>query len=203
MAATTPVWKEIAHLGDGDFFHVAQSGSAVLYDTPFDEKIAALSRDLDETRIFYGSAADLAEIASRHKVADSIYAEAKPAAVAQRTVFNASKAGEKNFSGSRELVQDVASGRVQVDKIDRDMLPPEFRKMKTAELEVVVSERGKQREALQKQINALAQKRQTYIQAKLKEEKDAGALSLDAKVFNCIRDQAAGQGITYKGGPVY
>ena len=200
---TTPVWRDIARLGRGDYFHVAQSGSAVLYDTPYDEKIASLSRDLDDTRIYYGSAAEQAESEARRKTADSIYASAKPAAMAQRTVFNASKAGEKNFSGPRELVQDVTSGRIQAGKIDRSLLPAELQKMKAADLENLIGARSRQRTDLQQQIKELSKKRQAWIQAELENEKDAGAHSLDNKVFKCIQGQAADQGIAYKGGPVY
>ena len=203
LAGTTPVWKEIARLGEGNYFQVAQSGSAVRYDTPYDEKIASLSRTLDDTRIFYGRADDIAAAEARCKTARSIYAEAKPAAMAQRTVFNAGKAGEKNFTGSRELVQDVASGRVHTGDMDRTLLPEELQKMKSEELDALIAVRGNQRKELQRQIDDLAKKRQAFIHAKLKEEKDAGALSLDAKVFKCIKSQGREKGLVYKGGPVY
>jgi hypothetical protein len=203
MGETTPVWKKIARLGKGDFFHVAQSGSAVLYDTPFDAKIADLSRELDATRIFYGNKEEMAEMEARQKTADTLYSEAKPAAMAQRTVFNAGKAGKKNFAGSSELVQDVTSGRVAVDKIEQEMLPAELQKMDKGRLAALIAERGKKREQLQQEINTLAGKRQAYIQAKLSEEKAKGTDSLDAKVFKCIQTQAASAGLVYEGGPVY
>ncbi|MEJ2037428.1 MAG: VWA domain-containing protein [Desulfosarcinaceae bacterium] len=203
LAETTPVWKEIARLGEGEYFHVAQSGSAVLYDTPFDEKIAGLSKELDDTRIYYGSAAEMAESESRRKTADSIYASAKPAAVAQRTVFNASAAGKKNFSGSQELVQDVTSGQVDVSRIEKSELPEELQKMKPADLKRLIAERSEKRKVLQTQIGELSKKRQAYIQAKVQEDKGAGTQSLDAKVFKCIKSQTRDQGMTYEGGPVY
>ena len=203
LAETTPVWKEIARLGEGHYFQVAQSGSAVRYDTPYDEKIASLSRTLDDTRIFYGRADDIAAAESRCKTARSIYAEAEPAAMAQRAVFNAGKAGEKNFTGSRELVQDVASGLVHTGDMDRTLLPQALQKMRADELDILIAARGNQRKELQRQIDDLAKKRQAFIHAKLKEEKDAGALSLDAKVFKCIKSQGQEKGLVYKGGPVY
>jgi Mg-chelatase subunit ChlD len=203
LAETTPVWKEIAHLGEGNYFQVAQSGGAVRCDTPYDEPIASLSRALDDTRIFYGGADELAEAEARRETAKSIYAEAKPAAIAERTVFNASKAGAKNFGGSRELVQDVASGRVHPGEMDRSMLPEELRTMKTDELDALIATRGRQRQDLQQQIDDLAKKRQAFIQAKLKEAKDAGSLSLDAKVFRCIKSQAQAKGLIYEGEPIY
>lgn len=51
MAETTPVWRRIARLAEGRYFQVEQSGGAVLYDTPYDERIAGLSAKLDGARI--------------------------------------------------------------------------------------------------------------------------------------------------------
>jgi hypothetical protein len=93
---------------------VAQSGSAVLYDTPFDETIAHLSRALDNTRIYYGDADHLREMKARRKTADDIYSEARPSAVAKRTIFNSQAAGEKNFIGAQELVHAVESGELDL-----------------------------------------------------------------------------------------
>ena len=63
---------------------MAQSGSAVLYDTPFDETIAHLSRALDNTRIYYGDTDHLREMKARRKTADEIYSEARPSVVAKQ-----------------------------------------------------------------------------------------------------------------------
>ena len=203
MAATRPVWQEIAQRGEGRYFQVAQSGSAVLYDTPYDAPIARLSRTLDATRIYYGDAAHHEEMASRKETADAIYSEASPAAVAKRTIFNSKRAGAKNFYGSQELVQAVESGEKKLAKIPKEELPPELQNMTDEELTAHIAGRSKKRKALQDKIDALAKKRQDYIQAKVAAQKDKGASSLDSKIYECIQAQAAPKGLEYKGGPAY
>ena len=83
MPATRPIWREIAQRGHGRYFQVAQSGGAVLYDTPYDAPIARLSRELDATRIYYGDDEHHKEMEARRATADAIYSAAAPAAVAQ------------------------------------------------------------------------------------------------------------------------
>lgn len=200
---TAPVWQEIAQMGRGEYFRVSQSGSAVLYKTPYDKKIADLSRSLDGTRVYYGSPEALEKMEERQKTADEIYSVAAPSAVAKRTIFNSKKAGVKNFLGSQELVHAVESGTVDLEKMDRDELPPELRKKNKAELEQYIADQSKQRKALQDEIEKLAKKRQAYIEEKLKNEENRGADSLDAKIYKCIRTQAAQKDIAYTGGPEY
>lgn len=200
---TTPIWKNIAHLSKGSYFHVSQSGSAVLHKTPFDEKIAALSHDLDGTRLYYGTSDHIARMAARKKQSDRIYESAAPAAVAQRTLFNAKKAGKKNFLGGQELVQAVEDGTVELEKIEKAHLPKDLRHLQPERLKAVVEDRIQKRKALRDKITDLSEKRQRYIEEKLRLEIDAGASSLDAKIYSCIKTQAAKVNINYTKGPTY
>ncbi|MEW8193052.1 MAG: vWA domain-containing protein [Candidatus Thiodiazotropha sp.] len=52
-APTRLVWSKIARAGLGEYAQVAQDGNAVAISTPFDEKLASLSKKLDETRLYY------------------------------------------------------------------------------------------------------------------------------------------------------
>ena len=42
-----------------------------------------------------------------------------------------------------------------------------------------------------------------FIEEKVKMEKDKGTTSLDAKIYECIQQQAAEKNIVYKDGPKY
>ncbi len=200
---TTRFWKSIAGLAEGQFFRVAQSGSAVMYDTPYDKRIADLSRELDGTRIYYGSEEKRAQMHARKVQADEIYEAAAPSAVAKRTIFNATSAGAKNFLGSQELVSDVTDGKVAVDKLTADDLPADMRPMTTAERKKHVAAKAKERQALQSRIDDLARQRQEFIADKVKAEQGKGKQSLDGKIYQCIQTQAAKKNIKYENGPAY
>jgi Mg-chelatase subunit ChlD len=203
VPGTALVWRKIARLAEGSYFQVAQSGSAVLYDTPYDEKIAALSSALDDTRIYYGDAGQVARMEDRKREAETIYEAAAPSAVAKRAIFNSSKAGAKNFLGSKELVDDILSGRVKLDAVKEVELPDKLKAMNKSERQAYVAAQGENRQALQKQIEDLAGRRQHYIEEKVKLEGDNGTGSLDAKIYQCIQAQAADKNILYTHGPAY
>ncbi|MGB5831749.1 MAG: vWA domain-containing protein, partial [Thiohalocapsa sp.] len=59
------LWQQIAQLGNGAYLHVAQDGAAVAIATPYDDKLARLSSELDATRLYYGSKAERADRAKR------------------------------------------------------------------------------------------------------------------------------------------
>ena len=202
MAETTAVWKEIALKGEGAYFHVSQSGSTVSSRSPYDDKIAELSRDLDSTRLYYGSTEEVARMEKRKEESEKLYVAAAPSAIAQRSVFNTSKAGAANFLGHQELVQDVADDKVDLDTLDKNKLPEALKGKNREQIKQYVRDLEAKRRDLQKQIAELAAKRQDYLKKQARLESDTYKQSFDAKVYQCIKTQAAKKHIIYKQGPI-
>jgi hypothetical protein len=116
---------------------------------------------------------------------------------ARRATFNVSKSGASNFLGDGELVDDVASGRVDISTIEEAELPAPMQAMAPAERQAVIVEKAEQRQALQVQIKAMAEKRSSYLKEKVAAEggmKD----SLDEKIYSAVREQAASKGLRYE-----
>jgi hypothetical protein len=202
---TGKIWQDVAMKAEGRFFRVEQSGGAILAGTPFDADLAKLAKELDNTRIFYGGAESLQQARERAKTADAVYAGASTAAQAQRAVFNGGgggRGGVMNFiGGSKELVDDVANNRVQLATVKEGELPEELQKLKPAEREDLVKSRQAQRQAIQKQIDELAAKRQAHLVEEMKKTALKGQSNLDLPLYDCIKEQAARKGIKYEGGP--
>src|SRR5690606_28011308 len=124
MADTVAPWTRIAALGGGRYFKVEQAGSAVAIVTPFDAKIATLAAELDATRVYYGSAEERAAMEAKTAAAERLNEEASVAARARRGAFNAGAVGfASNFLGERELVDEVASGRVDLAAVPPAAMP--------------------------------------------------------------------------------
>ena len=121
--ATARKWQQIASLSRGDFFNVAQDGSAVAVATPFDDDIAELSKEIDATRMFFGSKVEKAKAELKVKATGKLHAFASPSSRARRATFNASDSGKRNLLGKNELVDAVASGRVDMDEMNEAELP--------------------------------------------------------------------------------
>jgi hypothetical protein len=205
-ASTTPIWKEIAKKAEGQFFKVDQSGSAVLTTTPFDSELAELSKQFDQTRVYYGPKEEQDKQLTRVSSAKRIYDEASVSAVAQRAVFNSSKSGLGNFIGANELINDYDNGKVDLEKLEKDVLNDELKKMSKDQLVEYVKEQSDKRKEIAKKIDELSKKRQEHIDKELKKlslsNKDNKA-NLDTLIYECIKSQAAKNGIDYKEGPRY
>jgi Mg-chelatase subunit ChlD len=202
MTETVAPWQHIAALGRGRYFTVEQAGSAVAIETPFDAQIATLAAELDATRMYYGSDEERSRMAAKADATARLEEFASTGAKARRGVFNASEAGASNLLGGRELVDDVASGRVDVATVPAAQMPEPLVGLSREEQEAVIKENAEKRQALQQSIAKLAVQRDAYIEDKL-EETGGAKDSLDQQIYDAVREQAAPIGLDYDGGPKF
>jgi len=194
---TTRDWRQIANFGGGDYFQVEQSGSAIALATPYDAKLAELSAELDSTRLYYGTEDDKASKQRKVEATEKLRAEASVASLARRAAFNASASGERNRYGDGELVEDIASGRVDLDTIESEALPAPLQTMAPAEQAALIGRTAKRRASLERQIEEAAEKRDAYLREHVATDDDAKE-SLDHKLYDAVRAQARGKGIVYE-----
>ncbi|NJD05249.1 MAG: VWA domain-containing protein [Methylococcaceae bacterium] len=197
LTETTAEWQRMAQLGQGSYFAVAQSGSAVAVASPYDRELAELSAKLDATRLYYGSAADKAKAEEKEAAGSKLRASASVESQARRATFNRSKSGAANLLGEKELVEDVSSGKVDVGRIAQPELPAALQAVPPGERKAEVEKLAKQRDELKRQIDDLAAKRADYVRKEV--DKAGGAKdSLDAKIYGAVREQAGKKGLSYE-----
>jgi len=194
---TAAGWQQIAQLGQGRYFQVAEAGNAVAIATPFDRKIALLSEKLDRTRLYYGDAEEKEKQQSKVDATDKLHATSSFASRARRAVFNTSSSGKTNFLGEGELVDDIASGRVELSDIGKDQLPASMQAMAPAQQKALIEETAQRRNELQRQIGDLSDKRSDFLKKKVEETGGAGD-SLDEKIYSAVREQAGRKGLRYE-----
>jgi len=199
---TAQSWQSIAELSQGDFFNVSSDGNAVAVASPFDDRIAALSRKLDETRLYFGNADEKARQKRKTDAAKKVHDFASTASRARRGAFNASRSGERNFLGEKELVEAVAAGRVDLDAIAPAELPASLQALPSAERKDVVMGQARKRSELKKEIQELAAERDAYIAEEVAAIGGAED-SLDHQLFDTVREQAAAKGLSYEAAPKY
>ena len=195
--ATRKAWQQIAQVAGGEYFQVEQGGSAVAISTPFDRKLAELSAKLDDTRLYYGDDEEMAAKQRKLEATKKLHEAASLESRARRATFNASDSGVDNLLGENELVDDVVSGRVDLEAIDEAKLPEPLQAMPPAARQAAIEETAAKRDALQQQIQALSQQRSSYLKEKLAES-DAAEDSLDAKIYGAVREQAKAKGLSYE-----
>lgn len=189
-------WQRIAQLGTGQYFQVEQAGSAVAVTTPFDERMAELSAKLDKTRLYYGSDEEKAKKQEKIEATEKLHAGASVESRARRAAFNASNSGGANLIGEGELIEDVASGRVDLSDIAPEALPEPMQAMAPTAQQALIADTAQRRAELGRQIEELAAQREAYLRKEVRES-GAGKDSLDEKIYGVVREQAAKKGLSY------
>jgi len=192
IAATTPIWKEIAKSSEGSYAAIAQSGGVAVIATPMDDELAKLNKKIGETLIPYGDADLRREVAAKQAFAES----APATAAADRLSYNAKT--KKGVQGRGELLDALASNAVKLESIDKKDLPAEFQKLTKQEIEARIAKTRAERDSLQKEVEELAKRRDAYIQGENKRLAEAGkGDGFDEKVAETIHQQAERKGISY------
>jgi len=200
---TAGQWQDIARRGQGHYAQVGHGGDAVAIATPYDARLAELSARLDGTRLYYGSTAERHERQARVAAAEKLHAGASLASRARRATFNASGSGAANFLGEGELVDDVASGRVTLEALPREVLPDALQAMSPAAQTEAIETAARQRSELDREIRTLAEERARFLEQAVAASGAAEA-SLDHEIYDAVRSQAAARGLRYEAdGPAY
>ena len=159
---TMIAWKQIAMIGNGEFSTIQQDGGVQQMATPYDDKMAELSRTIDETAVVYGDEGVHHEYAKKMAAA----AAAPAATKADRATFYAkpmAKGAGPAKRAAEDIVGAVSTGAMSVDKLDDDKLPEDLRGKSKEGLKADLEARAKQRAEAQKAISDLAAKRDAYL----------------------------------------
>ncbi len=199
---TTPIWQEVARLSEGQFFKVDQSGGAVVVATPFDGKLAGLSKQLDETRVFYGTETEQARGKAQLTNAREINAGTPASAAADRATYAANVDGEKgatgagavgffSTAGSRDLLNDIVNGVTALEKVDAKLLPENLQKMTPEERATFIKDLQERRTQLMKEIAALSTQRAQFQADELKKRAATGKPTFESAVAESVATQRA------------
>lgn len=184
------LWADGAKRGKGKYFNINHNAKVRYIATPYDDRISSCNKKLNDTYIAYGSEgySRKENQVRQDRNASSISAEN----YAERAVSK-TKAVYKNDSW--DLVDKVKEDKDALKKLKKQDLPTELQGKTTEEIQTVITQKQKERETLQKEINDLAKKRQAYIDEEMKKgpsDKD----DLGAAITGSIIELANTKGYT-------
>jgi Mg-chelatase subunit ChlD len=185
IAATTPIWQEIAQSSNGSYVALGQTGDMVIIATPFDKDLSQLNTEMNATIVPYGSIHQQEEVRSKVQLAT----DAPAAAAADRLGFNNAQA--KAIQGEGDLIQDLRDDRVKLDEVAAKDLPQAMQKMNLDEQKAYLAQQSAQRADVQSKIAELTRKRQEYLNAENKKSAANNKDSFDAKVAEIVKDEAS------------
>jgi hypothetical protein len=177
-------WKDGADLADGKYINIDQDQEIVHIETPFDDELVALGRQLNDTYIAFGYEGD--EMKMRQEEQDKNAGTLAPEVLVERTV---TKGSGQYKNESWDLVDADREGTVEIEEIPADQLPDEMQNMNLEERKAYVEKKAKEREKIQIQINELDKKRRDFVAQKLAENNEDN--TLDAAMLRIIREQAS------------
>lgn len=169
-------FARMAAVGGGDFSSTQENGNVQLAVTPYDAKMAELSRKIDSTAIIVGD--DAARGAYAEKLSAGSAAAAP--AMADRAAFYATKGAAPRDKAD---VIGGEGGTGALDGVAPGALPTELRALSKDELRAEVARRTAERESAQAEIAKLQAQRTDY----LKTHAPAGpADAFDAEVNQAV-----------------
>ncbi|CAN1574359.1 vWFA domain containing protein [Flavobacteriaceae bacterium] len=159
-------WKDGADYGKGKYFNIDSNLSVQYVSTPYDDQISKCNVKINTTYIGYGTKGSSKKM--NQETQDKNAQGVSSANYAERAVSK-SKAVYKNESW--DLVDRVKEDPKAIAKIKKEELPTELQNKSEAEVAVIVTQKSKEREAIQKEIGELGKKRQQYIDTEAKKTK--------------------------------
>jgi len=194
MQDTTPVWKQIASLGGGDFARIEQDGGMQMVETPFDAEIQRKNIELNRTVIPYGTQSQQSKV--REKTAESVAAAPSVASDMAAYISKSAKVG-KVVTGAGDLTEEVLSGKLDVTTLDEISLPDALRAMEPTTRGLYIEQKVNERVSAQQELGTLVEQRDAWI-AEQRRNATAPADGFDLKVERMIEAQAAAKGFRTK-----
>ena len=181
-------WQDGAYLADGSFMSINQNQQVATIKTPYDQKLALLSAEVNRTYLFLGKETVRRENRAKQVAADKAAAGAAPAAAAERAQFKASRL----YRAAGELLDSLKSGTIKLETLEETKLPKQLQGKSLEEKKTLVKELTADRAKIQNEIQKLSEQRKQYIADQQKQHKNAkGNETLDAAIIKAIRDQAS------------
>lgn len=181
-------WRAVAQLADGKFAAIDHNDATVV-TTPFDEQLSALSVALNGTYVPYGR--DAGVWVANQSLQDSNATTLNTAAAAQRCQ---TKATSLYVNSNWDLVDATKDAKFSLAEVKKEDLPKELQTLALPELKAHVEKKRGEREALQKQVMELGQRRDAFVLEERKKSGDAGQKRFDEVVLESVRQQAEAHG---------
>jgi hypothetical protein len=187
---TERVWRDIAQNGSGRFIPIPQDGGqVVIIETPYDEDIIILQREINGTVIPYGPRALQKRTEDKTRQLSQVAAAAPAQASEMASYLNKrSRVSSEAVTGDGDLVSDLKAGRTSFSAIKDEDLPENLRALKPEQRMDELNKQMNQRKALNEKLAALVAKRDKFV-AEAQAKAPPKASSFDRVVEDTLKAQ--------------
>lgn len=183
-----PHFKAMANCANGEFLMLDQNAQDIVIATPYDKEINQLSRNIDDSRMYYGDE-ELREINySKKEKSMAVYDNGSSTSNSARAEYKQSKAGQKVAYGTQEIISDYDNGKLDLNNVEDSKLPKDLKGKSLDEKKRIVKQLSEQRKANNKKLKALLKKKRSYVEEKATQ--DTSKLSFSKEVLKVMKKQA-------------
>ncbi|MDH3745924.1 MAG: VWA domain-containing protein [Acidobacteriota bacterium] len=184
-------WKEMAELSAGEFHSIDHNKAVVVIETPFDEQLARLGDELNNT---YVPARSGAIDHKRNQAKQDRNASALNKAVAaSRAQTKASRLYQTDW----DFVDAVESGKLDLSNLDESQLSSKLQRMSTDERLIYFEDLRNRREQIGLLIGDLAAERRQFISDQAQKRGLDQSRAFDSALRRTLRTQAEEQGFSF------
>lgn len=183
-------WQNGALLGDGKYFNIDSDRKVIYIETPYDVRISECNTKLNDTYIFYGSHGSEYKL---KQAAQDRNAEVQSISnYVERAVAKSKKNAYKNDHW--DLVDKAEKDAGFIATVKEDALPAELKGKSTEEIKKAVAVKSAERGKIQKEIEELSKKRQSYIDTEMKKRGTSDSDDLGKAIESSVIELAKKNG---------
>lgn len=157
-------WQNGASLGGGKYFNIDSDRKVLYIETPYDKRISECNARLNDTYIYYGNHGS--EYRLKQITQDKNAESQSPSNLVERTVAKSKKNAYKNDHW--DLVDKAEKDAGFIATVKESELPDELKGKSKEEIQKTIAVKSAARDKIQKEIEELSKKRQTYIDSEMK-----------------------------------
>jgi hypothetical protein len=188
-------WREMAKLADGVYTQIDLSGGAITIETPMDKTLLELNTKLNGTYVPFGKKGTAGQANQSAQDGNSL-GNGGSSNLAQRAV---AKCWTGYNCASWDLVDAAKQKDFKLEEVKKEDLPKELQEMTLEARKAYLAKKQAERDAIQKETNELAVKRQKFIDAEMKARNLTQDSAFDEAVRRTIHEQAGKKGFTFEG----
>lgn len=186
------LWQNGATTGGGKYFNIDSDKKVLYIETPYDIRISECNTKLNDTYIYYGNRGS--EYKMKQITQDKNAEVQSVSNLVERTVSKSKKNAYKNEHW--DLVDKAEEDDSFIANIKASELPDELKGKSKEEIKKAVSIKSAEREKIQREIDELSKKRQTYIDTEMKKRGTDESDDLGKAIETSIQELAKKNGYT-------
>jgi len=185
-----PHFEKMANCSNGEFLQLDQNATDYVIETPYDESINKVSREIDDSRLYYGNEEEQKLNYAKKVKSMEVYDKGTSTANSARAAYKSSKSGEKSWMGTKEIVKDFENGKVRLTDIKEEELPTSLKGKTVKEKESILNELLTKRSNGILKLKELTAKRKFFIEQKSKEKSNKDSLPFSKEVIKIMKKQS-------------